>query len=152
MRPPSHRLGHPPERLAGRLHRLCCALLRYQSRVRRLALLSAIAEDATAQPQLQHAYYRYRIMRSVVARLPQHLTGGAAGLVRSLSLADSRLPALLPTLNAIADGCSVENELELVRGSGRDDLPTPHPFPYRITVDLGDQQPRALPRQPCRRR
>ena len=129
MRPPSQRPGHPPERHAGRLHRLCCALLRYQSRVRRLALLSAIAEDATAQPQLQHAYYRYRILRSVVARLPQHLTGGAVGLVRSLSLADSRLPALLPTLNGLAASCSsVENELELVRGSGRNGHPTPHPL------------------------
>ena len=129
MRPPPQRLSLPPDHLAGRLHRLCCALVRCRSRVRRLELLSAAADTAAAQPQLQHAYYRFRLMRSVVARLPQHLTGGAVGLVRSLSLADSRLPALLPTLNGLAAGCSsVENELELVRGSGRNGHPTPHPL------------------------
>ena len=129
MRPPPQRLSLPPDRLAGRLHRLCCALVRCRSRVRRLELLSMTADSAAAQPQLQHAYYRFRLMRSVVARLPQYLTGGAVGLVRSLSLADSRLPALLPTLNGLAASCSsVENELELVRGSGRNGHPTPHPL------------------------
>ena len=127
MRPPSHRQSQPPERLAGYLLRLSCVLVRQRRRVRRLALLPAMANTAAA-PQLQHAYYRLRLLQSLVAQLPQHLTGGTVGLVRSLSLADSRLPALLPALNELADGCSVETELKLVRRSGRIGPPTPHPL------------------------
>ena len=151
MRPPSQRQGYPPERFAGRLHRLHRALERFEGRVRRLARLPTMAAHAAA-PQLQQAHYRLRLLRSVVAQLPQRLHGGAEGPVGSLLLADSRLPALLPTLTAVAAGLSANEELDLVRWSGRYRIHDTSPSPYRITAIRGDQHPRALPGQLRRRR
>ena len=151
MRPPSQRQGYPPERFAGRLHRLHRALERFEGRVRRLARLPTMAAHAAA-PQLQQALYRLRLLRSVVAQLPQRLRGGAEGPVGSLLLADSRLPALLPTLTAAAAGLSANEELDLVRWSDRHRIHDTSPSPYRITANRGDQHPRALPCQLRRRR